>query len=55
MSEVYQLLQDRALEYLVHRYNVLCDAVYWKRFLEETNEYVLWLDYSMNIKLTPKT
>ena len=55
LIDAYKLLQRRASDYLIHRYHVSCDTIYWKKFLEETDEYVLWLDYSMNIKLTPKT
>ena len=51
----YVLLQQRASDYLIHRYHVSCHTIYWKKFLEETDEYVLWLDYSIDIKLTPKT
>ena len=28
--------------------------MYWQKFLEETKQYVVWLDYSQNISLTPK-
>ena len=55
LNEVYDLLQSVARDYLKHRYHVSCDNVYWKRFLEQTDNCVVWLDYSQNIKLTPKT
>ena len=55
LIDVYKLLQQRASDYLIHRYHVSCNTIYWKEFLEETDEYVLWLDYSMNMKFTPKT
>ena len=54
LVEVYQKLQECSRDYLEHRYHVTCDAVYWKQFLEQTVNYVIWFDYSMNIKLTHK-
>ena len=54
LFEVYENLQECAAVYLEHRYYVAFDHVYWGHFLEETNHYVIWLDYSMNISLTPK-
>ena len=43
-----------AEKYILHRYHVNSDKVYWQKFLEETKQYIVWLDYSQNISLTPK-
>ena len=48
LKEVYQC------QYLLHRYHTLVDKIYWGKFLDETDEHIVWLDYSMNIKLTEK-
>ena len=55
LKEVYSMLMDCAPKYLEHRYYVVCDRVYWSKFKSETNNPILWLDYSQNIKITPKT
>ena len=52
--DVYKLLQGCAKEYLQHRFHVSVDRVYWAKYLAETDKHVVWLDYSMNISLTPK-
>ena len=48
------MLMDSAREYLLHRYHVILDKVYWDRFVHETMLPVVWMDYSVNIKLTEK-
>ena len=45
---------DAVPSYLLHRHSVACDKVYWENFKSETKHCILWLDYSQNIKLTPK-
>ena len=54
LGDVYKLLQGCAKEYLQQRYHVSVDRVYWAKYLAETDKHVVWLDYSMNISLTPK-
>ena len=54
LSSVIMELQHLSQKYLLHRFNVSNDNYYWKLFLETTESYVLWLDYSQNIKLTEK-
>ena len=54
LKDVYEKLQEGAREYLVHQHHILLDKVYWSRFLDETDLYVTWVDYSQNIKLTEK-
>ena len=54
LLDVYKLLQQEAKPYLTHRFNALCNKVYWERYLQETTDYVIWLDFSMNINLVPK-
>ena len=53
LSNVYQLLQDSATDYLIHRY-VSCDKVYWRKFMDETVNCILILDFSQNIALASK-
>ena len=55
LREVYNMLMDCAPQYLEHRYYVTCDKVCWSKFKAETKNPILWLDYSQNIKLTPRT
>ena len=54
LKKVYQLLMNCVQDYLRHRYYVTSDKVYWGKFLAETNKHIIWLDYSMNMKWTPK-
>ena len=54
LKEVYDHLMASAHEYLMHRYNTILDKVYWGRFLAETALPVIWMDYSVNIKLIEK-
>ena len=54
LREHYTCLQDSARPYLLHRYNVSCDKVHWRKFVAESDKCILWLDYSQNIQLTPK-
>ena len=54
LKEVYDLLLKDAKDYLMHRYNVLLDKVFWQQHLDQTNIPVVWMDYSQNIKLVEK-
>ena len=49
---VYKLLISCVKEY--HRYNVCWDNVLWAKFVNETDQYIVWLDCNQNIQLTPK-
>ena len=54
LKVVYNLLHSLSRDYLEHRFFVSCDKVYWEKFLNETEHYVVWMDYSQNIAFTPK-
>ena len=54
VKDVYNLLMASAKNYLTHRYNVLTDRIYWQCYLADTKDAVVWMDYSMNIKLTER-
>ena len=54
LRQVYDTLMNLAQCYLIHRYHVSNDIVYWEKFVSETDQYILWVDYSQNIALTPK-
>ena len=54
IHHVYQIFQDCARTYLLHRNHTLLDKVYWNQYLEQTDAAVVWMDYSQNIKLTEK-
>ena len=54
LRQVYDTLMNLAQRYLIHRYHVSNDRVYWEKFVSETDQYILWVDYSQNIALTPK-
>ena len=54
LREVYEILQKSSQKYILHRFHVVNDQTYWEKFLSETDQYVLWVDYSQNIALTPK-
>ena len=54
LRQVYDTLMNLAQRYLIHRYHVSTDRVYWEKFVSETDQYILWVDYSQNIALTPK-
>ena len=48
------LIQSVAVHYLIHRFLIINDFTYWRRFLSETEHYTLWLDYSQTINFTEK-
>ena len=54
LKRVYELLMESSKSYLIHRYHTLSDKVYWNRYLGSVNQPIIWMDYSMNIKLTEK-
>ena len=54
LRDVYARLMELSKDYLVHRHMTIVDKVYWARFLCNVDQPVLWMDYSMNIKLTEK-
>ena len=54
LRSVYNLFQESARDYLLHRYHTLLDKVHWERYLNETDSAVIWMDYSQNIKLVEK-
>ena len=42
------------MHYLIHRFFIINDFIYWRRFLSETEHDTLWFDYSQNINFTEK-
>ena len=54
LHNLYILLQSMATKYLVHRFFVSVDDVFWSNFLSEYRDHIITLDYSQNINLTPK-
>ena len=54
INEIVDELHAMALDYLKHYFFVINDRVYWKKLLESTPYYTLWLDCSQNIALTEK-
>ena len=54
VENIIEQLQLLAHKYILHRFFVINDKVYWKKFLQSTEYHTLWLDYSQNIALTEK-
>ena len=54
IKTIINKLQVLAEKYLLHRFFVVNDKVYWKKFLQATQYYTLWLDCSQNIAFTEK-
>lgn len=54
LNELFQKLHESTESYLVHRYNVAVDKVFWKEFSEVCQMNIFHIDYSENIKLKPK-
>ena len=48
------LLQDIAQKYVLHRYFVLSDNIFWTKFKSLYANPILTIDYSENIDLVPK-
>ena len=48
------LLQDSVESYLTHRWYVINDEVFWKKFAASCPYYILWMDYSQNIAFKEK-
>ena len=54
LGDAYALLMSCAREYLRHRYYTILDKVFWQKYLAGTTSPVIWMDYSVNIKLVEK-
>ena len=54
MQNIYQLLQEIGKTYIIHRYYVTCDRVFWSNFTTNYEGAILTLDYSENINSKPK-
>ena len=54
VETIINKLQVFAEKYLLHHFFVINDKVHWKKFLQATQYYTLWLDYSQNIAFTEK-
>ena len=48
MQNIYQLLQEIGKTYIIHRYYVTCDRVFWSNFTTNYEGAILTLDYSEN-------
>ena len=54
IQNIISQLQSVAMHYLIHRFFIINDFIYWRRFLSETEHDTLWFDYSQNINFTEK-
>ena len=54
LHSIIDQLQQLAKNYLLHRFSVVNDKIYWKEFLETTGNHTFWLDYFLNIAFTEK-
>ena len=54
VETIINKLQVLAEKYLLHCFFMVNDKVYRKKFLQTTQYYTLWLDYSQNIAFTEK-
>ena len=50
----HELRMDCSKVYLLHRYHKILDKFYWSRYLDSATQLVMWIDYSIIIKLTEK-
>ena len=42
IQNIISQLLSVAMHYLVHRFFIINDSIYWQRFLSETEHYTLW-------------
>ena len=42
IQNIISQLLSVAMHYLVHRFFIINDFIYWQRFLSETEHYTLW-------------
>ena len=54
LFDIYLLLQDIAQKYVLHRYFVLSDNIFWTKFKSLYANLILTIDNSENINLVPK-
>ena len=54
LDEMQNLLKSQSVKYLTHRHFVSRDKTFWAQFMKTCEVPVLHVDYSENIKLTPK-
>ena len=54
LEEMHSMLQNEGKKYLEHRHFVSLDKAFWPKFQSECPVPILHLDYSENVKLTPK-
>ena len=54
LDELYRMLKDVAVNYLLHRHSVVADRVFWSHMHEILTQPYIHLDYSENIGLKPK-
>ena len=53
-ENIVDQLQLLAQRYILYRFFVINDKVYWKKFCQTTEHHILWFDYSQNIAFTEK-
>ena len=49
INDLYVLLQEMATKYLVHRFFVSADKLFWPSFKSSSKHHIITLDYSENI------
>ena len=54
LENIARQLQILAEKYFLHRFFVVNEKCCWKKFLDQTEHYTLWLDYSQNIAFKEK-
>ena len=54
IRDVTEKLQSVSQKYLLHRYSIVNDKIYWQKFLLNNPHYTLLLDYSQNIAFKEK-
>ena len=54
IESIISQLQILSEQYLFHRFFIVNDTCYWKKFLHKTEYRTLWPDYSQNIAFNEK-
>ena len=54
IQEIYNIFEQMARPYILHRYMVVLDKTFWNKFNASCKQSILVLDYSENIKVVPK-
>ena len=54
IKDIHELLQQSAKNYLLHRYFVTVDKLFWSKFKSQCSYPIIYFDFSENINLIPK-